>query len=320
MHEVIETTRKVSRRSRFVRIDPDAVIRFARTGAEKTIEIPPWDTHCHFSGPEDLTVSYILVLDTINFCFWPESGSRRWEIAVDGRHFSGYHGLAMALKQAFESDSALADAGFLERLTRRDLETILGGRGSLQLLEERVAALNELGRILNTVYNGKATRLAEAANGSATALARLAAKHLSSFNDVAVYENETVYFYKRAQILAADLYGALKGAGWGSFGDMEQLTAFADYKLPQVLRALGILQYGPELARTVDHQALLQPGSPEEVEIRANTIWAVETIRRELGKMGKNLKAHEIDWLLWTMGQDEKYRAKPYHRTKTIFY
>ena len=320
MLEVLETTKKVSQQSRLVHIDPEAVTRFARAVGTRTIELPGWDTFCHYDGPEDTVAGYIFVLDAVNFCFWPALGEDRWEVNVEGRRLSGYYGLAAALKQAFQSGLPFTDAHYLANLSRHDLETILGGHGSLQLLEARVQTINELGRVLITRYDGKATRFIEAAQGSAVTLARTAAKQLPSFNDITQYENETVYFYKRAQILAADLHGAFNGTGWGHFNDMNQLTAFADYKLPQVLRCLGILRYNPTLANRVDSHELLPAGSPEEVEIRANTIWAVETIRRELRQTGKDLKAHEIDWLLWKMGQEEQYRAKPYHRTKTTYY
>jgi hypothetical protein len=101
---------------------------------------------------------------------------------------------------------------------------------------------------------------------------------------------------------------------------MDKLTAFADYKLPQVLRHLGILRYSPELADKIEQRILIEAGSREEVEIRANTIWAVELMRQELEKMGKGLRAFEIDWILWNLGQDEAFKEKPYHRTVTIFY
>jgi hypothetical protein len=61
-------------------------------------------------------------------------------------------------------------------------------------------------------------------------------------------------------------------------------------------------------------------GSPEEVEIRANTIWAVELIRKELALLRKGLRAFEVDWILWNMSQDPAFKTKPYHRTVTIFY
>ena len=101
---------------------------------------------------------------------------------------------------------------------------------------------------------------------------------------------------------------------------MGNVTAFADYKLPQVLRHVGILQYEQALEHKVDQAIFLEAGSPEEIEIRANTIWAVELIRQELTQMGKELRAFEIDWILWNLGQQKKKKKKPYHRTKTIFY
>jgi hypothetical protein len=129
-----------------------------------------------------------------------------------------------------------------------------------------------------------------------------------------------VFFYKRAQIFAADLYGAFKGKEWGQFTDIHKLTAFADYKLPQVLRHLGILNYGQSLAQKVDQKVLLGPGSQGEVEIRANTVWSVELIRQELERKGKGLKAFEIDWILWNLGQRAEFKVRPYHRTATVFY
>ena len=152
------------------------------------------------------------------------------------------------------------------------------------------------------------------------ALARLVGSQLESFRDTAEYKGQAAFFYKRAQIFSADLYGTFKGKDRGALRDMDQLTAFADYKLPQVLRHLGILYYERDLALKVDEEVLLNAGGPEEVEIRANTIWAVEGIRRELALNGQDLKAYEIDGILWNMGQQDRYRSRPYHKVKTIFY
>jgi hypothetical protein len=225
-----------------------------------------------------------------------------------------------SLKEAIESDVPITKADYLAKLSLDKLKEILRGQGELQLLEQRHKILNELGRVLLEEYGGEAHKLVGAAGNSAITLARLLAEKLSSFQDVAQYLDRKVFFYKRAQILAADLYGAFDGTQWGGFVDIDELTAFADYKLPQVLRHLGILRYGQSLARKVDQKIFLEQGSPEEVEIRANTIWAVELIRKELEGMGKSLRAVEIDWILWNMGQHKEFKARPYHRTVTIFY
>jgi hypothetical protein len=80
------------------------------------------------------------------------------------------------------------------------------------------------------------------------------------------------------------------------------------------------LRYAQALAKKVDQKMLLTSGSPDEVEIRANTIWAVELMRQQLEQTGGRLRAFEIDWILWNMGQDLAFKARPYHRTVTVFY
>jgi hypothetical protein len=87
-----------------------------------------------------------------------------------------------------------------------------------------------------------------------------------------------------------------------------------------VLRHVEIFRYSPSLSHEVDAQALVEAGSPEEVEIRAATIVAVDMIRSELRRLGKERRAFEIDGILWNLGQDDAYRARPYHRAVTIFY
>jgi hypothetical protein len=263
---------------------------------------------------------YFLVLDSLNFCFWPAQGTDRWEMDYRGERLSGYFGLAAALKRAAEEGPPILEPAFLASLTRSDLKAILGGQGLLQLAAERLDILRETGRVLLEDFGGDAGRLLKAAAGSAVGLVRQVTAAFPSFRDTAEYDGQQVYFYKRAQILAADLYGAFGGRSWGAFRDLDRLTAFADYKLPQVLRHLGIFEYSERLARKVDRLELLEPGGPEEVEIRANTIRAVEMIRQELAASGQAVRAFEIDWLLWNLGQDDAFRRKPYHRTRTIYY
>ncbi|RJR43143.1 MAG: hypothetical protein C4576_14910 [Desulfobacteraceae bacterium] len=320
MNEVLETSEWVSRRSLHVQIDEEALSQFAEDLIRYDPTIPPWDDKVHFFDGGTRSVAYLLVLDTLNFCFWPLPETPRWEVTIDSETFSGYYGLAASLKKALLSGMPVWDAGYLVSLTMNGLEEILGGRGRLQLMHDRLQNLQELGRVLCERFGGEPCRLVEASGGSALELARLLARNLASFRDEASYHGKKIFFYKRAQILAADLFGAFEGRGWGRFSDMEELTAFADYKLPQVLRRLGVFRYSPELARKIDSMTLIPAGSPEEVEIRANTVWAVELIRQELSRAGKERRAYEIDWILWNLGQDDTFREKPYHRTVTIYY
>lgn len=320
MFEVLESAKRISETGSRVSIDRQALVKLARDWLSEGAEVAAWDDVHHFVGGGAETVSYLLVLDSLNFCFWPARGKARWEIQSGSETLSGYYALAASLKRAMESGIPINRADYLAGISPRALKEMLGGQGDLQLMERRLRILRDLGRVLQEAYGGEACGLVEAAEGSAVRLVRLLASQLESFRDVAEYRGREAFFYKRAQIFAADLYGTFQGKDWGAFKDIDQLTAFADYKLPQVLGHLGIFQYEKELDRKVNEGTLLEPGGTEEVEIRANTIWAVEGIRREMNHGGKDLAAYEIDGILWNMGQQPRYRIKPYHKVVTEYY
>lgn len=320
MRDVSHTSRYVAERSRYVYIDGKALHDFCNWLIQETVKVPPWDSAHHYSSGREDTVAYFLVLDSINFCFWPAEGKKRWEIRYKSGSLSGYNAMAFRLKNAMESGIPIADARFLAGMSLDEFMKILGGSGELQLLGERVEILHQLGQTLLLKYGGMPHLLVESAGKSAVRLVRLLIKDFSSFRDMAEYDEKTIYFYKRAQIFAADLHGAFGGKSWGQFLDMDMLTAFADYKLPQVLRQLGVINYTDSLSEKINNRMHLEPGSPEEVEIRANTVLAVEQIKNQLRVLGQDLRSFEIDWLLWNMGQDDTFREKPYHLTVSTYY
>ena len=119
-------------------------------------------------------------------------------------------------------------------------------------------------------------------------------------------------FLKRAQIAAADL----GRAGVARFCDLQRLTMFADNLVPHVLRLDGILSFDPALLARIERGELVEHGSPEEVEIRACALHAVELIARER----PDSCAADIDVVLWERGQGERYKASPRHRTRCTAY
>jgi hypothetical protein len=313
---VLTTTRPVVEAAAHVRIDAGAVAAVARRMAAGDLPAPAWNTRYHYAGEPAATALYILALDALNFCFW---GEPRWRIDFEGERLDGYWALAAALKRAVQAGDLPLDAAALAGMDEARLAAILAGEGAIPLLAERAANLRELGAGLRDRWGGEVGRFIGAAGGGAPRLASLLAAEFSSFNDVATYAGREVRFYKRAQIAVADLWGALGGRGLGAFDDLGALTAFADYKVPQVLRRLGVLVYDAHLAGLVDSRTELAAGSPAEVEIRAATIWGVEELRRATAAAGVPTRAFEIDWRLWEEGQRVR-DDRPYHRTRTIYY
>lgn len=303
-----------------VRLHPkaieDAVVRWEHV----LRDLPPWDRSLHFFDGTAETVRWIFVLDVLNHCFWPDPGQPTWSVSYRGESFSGYWGLAACLNRAMEAGIPLTRADYLETISIDDVSRIFSGEGHVPLLNERLENLREAGRELRVKWQGDILHLLEAARGSAVQVARLVVESFTSFRDEAVYDRHHLYFWKRAQIFASDVHHAFSGRDWGALDDMDQLTAFADYKLPQVLRALGILSYREDLEERVDRLVYLDPGSREEVEIRAMTIHAVEKIRSHLAASKSNVSSAQIDHWLWQLGQLDPFRTKPYHRCRTIYY
>lgn len=325
---VLTSTRPVVETARHVRIDSSRVEAVAGEIATTHAEPPSWNDDLHFRDGTWHTAGWVLALDALNFCFWsPKNDSRqRWRVEYRGELYDGYWALAAALRRAVDEGRPLWDPSYLAGLSPRDVAHILRPHDlaypEIPLLPARVVNLHELGRELMTTYpddNPVEAFIRDAGRSAARLVERVAAT-FPSFNDVTTYEGREVRFYKRAQILAADLHGAFGGQGLGAFDDLDVLTAFADYKVPQVLRRLGVLVYDETLAAKVDSLTLLPTGSPEEVEIRAATIWGCEFIRQALTVRGKPLRAFEVDWALWLAGQDLPPDARPYHRTYTVFY
>ena len=75
-------------------------------------------------------------------------------------------------------------------------------------------------------------------------------------------------FLKLAQILVADLWACFGGESYGAFRDVDKITTFADYRVPQILASLGCLAYSPPLLSMVQKGQLLESGSNYELQIR----------------------------------------------------
>lgn len=320
---VLTGTARVMREARLVRIDAERLERLARQWSTT-----PWPEQAgldalHFQDGTERTVNWVLLLDALNFCFWALPEQPRWRVEWHGVIYDGYAALAAALTRAIEEGHALWDATYLAELGEEDLRAILrpvAGALEIPLFAERLANAREVGRNLLARYEGQFARACERSGQSAVELALLLARDFPSFADVSQWRDQPVPLLKRAQICVADLHAAFGAQRWGAFPDLDQLTAFADYKLPQLLRGYGALVYAPELAAQVDSYTLIPAGSEPEIEIRAATIWAVELLRRMLAGYGIHRPASAIDYRLWAESQQTLPGVAPYHRTRTIYY
>jgi hypothetical protein len=82
------------------------------------------------------------------------------------------------------------------------------------------------------------------------------------------------------------------------------------------LRTDGVLRFDPGLIERIERGELIEHGSPEEVEIRACALHAVELIVAER----PGTRSSDVDRLLWNRGQESRYKASPRHRSRCTAY
>jgi hypothetical protein len=279
---------RIAGEARFVRID------VARIGDVESGPVPVLDPERHFlEGSREDVAAYLLTLDAINF------GSGWFPTLRKREGCSGYFTVAWALADRWRVHGPWSNEA-LAGLDAPAVAHVLGQDPDHELMGLYAEALRDLGGFLG---DRSPLELIESAGGSAERLAEELAGGMAFFHDPP--------FFKRAQITPSDL--AL--AGVAAFDDLDRLTIFADNLVPHVLRVDGVLRYDPQLAARIDAGDLLEAGSPEEVEIRACAVHAGELIAGRLA-----VPPRTLDGWLWNRGQAPRYKARPRHRTRTVFY
>lgn len=190
--------------------------------------------------------------------------------------------------------------------------------------------------------------LVHEAKSSAARLVNILARDFRCFRDESPFEGrrKPVRFLKRAQIFVADVWACFDGEGYGSFRDIDKITMFADYRVPQILNSMGALYYSPKLVSAITRKEQLKSGGYLELQLRGKasrtywvgglraeanaltgcSIWCVELIRREILKNnpGARVNAILIDYFLYdTMKEREKAGMEgvmTHHRTRSIWY
>jgi hypothetical protein len=295
--EIRAACARVAGAARQARIVESAIPAYART---LPAESPPAPDLAPGASDEE-RAAFSLQLNAVNF------GSGWFPTLRKPAGLSGFRTVEAGLKAR-----GPWSAQELTRVDAAEAAAAFGGQDpGHELMALFARALNELGEHVSKRHGGSFLALARSGDGSAVRLAEHLAS-LPTWLDVSPYEGLPVPFFKRAQLAAADLH--LHGIAPAA--DVAALTLFADNLVPHVLRIDGVLELDPELVARIDRGELIEHDSPEEVEIRACALHAVELL----------VAAHEattataVDNVLWHRGGEPRYKTHPRHRARTTAY
>ena len=163
----------------------------------------------------------------------------------------------------------------------------------ISLVKQRTTALREVGIFLNSNSDFTFEKLFTKYRKNAYHVSQIIPTLLPSWRDP---------FFKRAQLFVGMVYG--------KFQDMVDLpidpeslfdlTVFADYRVPQTLINLGLIELGGMLTSEFDNGVFIESGSLKELEIRAATILAADILMEEINRGRKEpINPLHVDYILW---------------------
>lgn len=152
LQHVLPSTAAVVDQCSHVIIDNDAIHTLCGTHLQPSLLATPpqFDATLHYFAPNnpDGTVQYLLLVDALNFCFWPTSGLE-------------YEHLALGLKTIAEADPEALSTARLAVLTQQQLAAWFAHPGPIPQLSERLRLVHEVCCVNNvcSTCKGKPNRL-----------------------------------------------------------------------------------------------------------------------------------------------------------------
>jgi hypothetical protein len=323
---VLTSIMPVIQQSQHVTTSRDAVTSVARWMAYEDFDFPSGGVvqGLAIGTDPDHLIDLTMFETTLNFAFTDFVSRTKFEVIRNGHVYSDTEAMVICIQDALAAGVPLLDGSYLATVTRTDLERIFSGNIEMPMLDERVTILNEVGATLVERYQGRFHRFvrdcapAMYADGDGV-LERLVTE-FPRFNDTSAYRGDTVQIFKLPQLGLWMLHRALHGAADWQLTDLHNMTAFADYIVPVGLHVTGILGYSDDLERRINAGDMIERDSHEEIEIRANTLYATALLTDEINAVrppDRQLLIPQVDYRFW-----KAYHAtfKPHHLTRTVMY
>lgn len=300
------TTKFVSDNSKYVKIDYDKIDEILDNG--DFIVSDHWLSNNPFSILDMETrdiINLLLILHTIgDYCFW---GDPKWEIETDKGILDGSYAMIYLLVNRYKCNKDF-------NMDFDEFSSFLTGNVEIPLLKERYECLVEMNNYLDGIAKEFYDEIEDMYDDFT--LLEYVINNFSYFKDEAVYLENKVFFYKRAQLFVSDILH-IRELKDNVKVDYSNLRGCADYKIPQVMNCLGMLIYVDDLEQKILSKSEIVENSEMEIEIRANDLVVIDYIYE---KMEHKVSRMDINDYIWLLGQDKSKINKNYHRTKTIHY
>ncbi len=321
---VLDSLRPVIEHSKDVDTNLDKIVEVAGWMAYEELPMPHMSVPYGLAKDPSKAMDFIMVANSINSAFTDFKTHVKFQVEFEGEIRSDSDAMVACLKRAMDNGVLILDGKFLASITRPQLEKIFAGNMEIPMLDEKMQAFHEVGKVLAERYDGRFYNFIKScppklyANGEG--LVDRLVKEFPRFNDVSEFEGHEIKFYKLAQLGFWDIYSGLLSTGAFPLDDISKMTVFADYIVPVALRLMGVTSYSPVLEKAVDSYQLIPRDSTQEIEIRAHSLYATALLAEEINKI-RTAEQHiiipQLDARLWSHYHTTLW---PHHLTRTIMY
>jgi len=315
---------KIMKNAKHVQIDYSNILKIAQALTKKTIkEGEFWRSAEHICHPLQYKTKnmnrlcqYLFYINSINFSYWqdPDKDGKIDKFYTVQDYKTTFAQVAAFRKQIdkypkydiLSPDFILNSSDeFLKNIFKPDF-----GHPEIPLLELRIRNLREVSKVLKEHFGCNSWNIVVLAQNSVVKFINIVLNYFPCFID----EVNSFGFYKRVQLLTCDIWNHCKDTEFTNFYDLERLSAFADYRVPQSLNILGCLKYSKPLICVLNENKIIERGSDIELEIRAGTINACDLIAEKTNETLKNNKCKKeinaavVDNFLWCYVKFRKNR------------
>ncbi|CAB4411915.1 unnamed protein product [Rhizophagus irregularis] len=192
---------------------------------------------------------------------------------------------------------------------------------SRALVELITWTLNDTGRILEeNGYKNFAAFILEAAKpekqnekSKASRFVEKLVRAFPAFRDITKVDGEPVYIFKKAQLLAANLYRHFHSNVNSQttnfdFSDISDLTLCADNVIPTMLNHFNVINLTSSLKKYFDDGKEIT-NIQDASRLRAAAVDACEIIVSRAKELGRNeINLMDLNEYIWRLGKEENYR------------
>lgn len=308
----IEILRYINENSDYVSINKEKIAPFFN--GIKNWNYNYWLDNEKINLSEKEFIIFSFICESMNFCFW---GNRDWKVTYNDKEYIGSEALFYAILNEISRNPHFLEIRYLKKLRKSDLKKIMLSKGQLpELMQYRYKLLKETIKVI--AQKGKTFFDELFSIKTDEELLEYIVKNFKHFDDRSKFKGKIIPFNKRAILLTNDLF-RMSPKIRNNIKIIDNLTGGADYAIPKVLQENGILEYNEKLLTIIKSKKAIKHNSQMEIEIRANTLYALEIMKNIAIKQNINIKTIELDNIIWNTRKSTNSEM-PSHHTKTIYY